>query len=206
MEAVLSDIAPHAIKIGMLSNASIIHTVGRCLRHYAPVPLVLDPVMVAKSGDKLLAQSAVEALVKELFPIAMVVTPNIPEAEELTGQELLNESDYIQACEAIYGLGPRIVVLKGGHSPRQRQVEFKVVDLFYDGQTVRRIEGPFIDTPHTHGTGCTLASAITAGLAKGLSPWGAVNQAREYLTQALLYAYAVGRGKGPVHHFYRWWK
>ena len=103
-------------------------------------------------------------------------------------------------------MGPKIVVLKGGHRPRQEHGEAQVVDLFYDGQMVRRIEGPFIDTHHTHGTGCTFASAITAGLAKGLSPWEAANQAREYLTEALRFAYAVGRGKSPVHHFHRWWR
>jgi hydroxymethylpyrimidine/phosphomethylpyrimidine kinase len=206
MEAVLSDISPQAIKTGMLSNAGIIEIIVRTLRRYSRVPLVVDPVMVAKSGDVLLASSAVEALREELLPMAMVVTPNLPEAEVLTGRKLQSESECIQACEAIFRLGPKIVVLKGGHRPRQEHGEASVVDLFYDGQTVRRIEGPFIDTPHTHGTGCTFASAITACLAKGDSPWEAVNQAREYLTEALRFAYAIGRGKSPVHHFHRWWK
>jgi hydroxymethylpyrimidine/phosphomethylpyrimidine kinase len=206
MEAVLSDISPQAIKTGMLSNAGIIQAIRQTLHSYPPVPLVVDPVMVAKSGDTLLNSEAVQALCDYLLPIATVLTPNLPEAEVLTGKRIQSEIDCVKACEAIFRLGPKIVVLKGGHRPRQGQEGQQVVDLFYDGQTIRRVEGPFIDTPHTHGTGCTLASAITAGLAKGLSPFDAVMQAREYLTETLRHAYAVGRGKSPVHHFYRWWK
>ena len=203
--AVLFDIRPQAIKIGMLSNSRIIREVAGLLRDYESVPIVLDPVMVAKSGDTLLAAEAIAALRQELIPLSTVITPNIPEAEVLVGKSLQGDADLVEACKIIRGFGARVVVLKGGHRPVATDRDSQVVDLFYDGTEIRTIEGPLVSTPHTHGTGCTFASAIAAGLAKGSQPFTAVSQAREYLTGALKASFPVGRGKGPVHHFFQWW-
>ena len=206
IEAVLTDIGSDAIKTGMLGNAEIIQAVAETLRGYSGIPLVVDPVMVAKSGASLLAPEAVKTLREQLIPLAKIVTPNIPEAEVLVGKHLQSEADFIWAARAIFDMGAKMVVLKGGHQPeRKRTTPAQVVDLFYDGKQARSVEGPFIDTPHTHGTGCTFASAITAGLAKGLEPYLAVLKARQYLTGALQHAFPVGQGKSPVHHFHSWW-
>ena len=211
IEAVLSDIGSDAIKIGMLANAGIIQVVVSSLRRHSKMPVVVDTVMVAKSGDVLLERGAVRAMREQLLPLAEMVTPNIPEAEVLLGRSLRSEEDYVLAAKAIFDLGARTVLLKGGHRPRTQKTilgpktDSPVVDLFYDGKDIRHIEGPFIDTPHTHGTGCTLSSAVAAGLAKGLEPFPAALRAREYLTGALRNAFPVGRGKGPVHHFHTWW-
>jgi len=203
--AVLTDIRPQAIKIGMLSNSRITRTVAALLRAYESVPVVLDPVMIAKSGDSLLAAEAIAVLRQELIPLSTVITPNIPETEVLVGKTLQNDTDLFEACKAIRNLGARIVVLKGGHRPVGTGRESQVVDLFYDGKEIRTIEGPFVATPHTHGTGCTYSSAIAAGMARGYDPLPAVRQAREFLTGALRASFPVGQGKGPVHHFFRWW-
>jgi hydroxymethylpyrimidine/phosphomethylpyrimidine kinase len=206
IEAVLTDIGSDVVKTGMLANAEIIQAVADTLRPYGSIPLVVDPVMVAKSGDSLLTKDAVKTLRERLIPLAKIVTPNIPEAEVLVGKHLQSEADFIWAARAIFDMGVKIVVLKGGHLLEQaRTVPAQVVDLFYDGKKTRWVEGPFIDTPHTHGTGCTFASAIAASLAKGLEPYLAVLKAREYLTDALKYAFPVGQGKSPVHHFHGWW-
>jgi hydroxymethylpyrimidine/phosphomethylpyrimidine kinase len=207
IKAVLSDIGADAIKTGMLANAEIIRAVVTSLQQFPKIPLVVDPVMVAKSGDALLAKEAVRALRDVLVPLAEIVTPNIPEAEVLVEKSLQTEADFITAAEMISKMGARNVIIKGGHRP-PRHAESGlplVVDLFYDGRQVRSIEGPFIDTPHTHGTGCTFASAIAAGLARGLDPFSAAVEAREYLTEALRWAFPIGHGKSPVHHFHRWW-
>jgi hydroxymethylpyrimidine/phosphomethylpyrimidine kinase len=206
IEAVLSDIRPHAIKIGMLSNSGIIRVVAESLRAFGPVPIVLDPVMMGKSGDILLVKDAIGVLRQALIPLATVITPNIPEAEVLVGKPLETEQDFINAAKVMREWGAQVVVLKGGHRTSGIEGGGKVVDLYFDGKKVRSIRGPFVNTPHTHGTGCTFASAIAAGLAKGLDPFPAVTQAREYLTQALQVAFPVGQGKGPVHHFFRWWR
>ncbi len=203
--AVLSDIRPQAIKIGMLSNSRITRAVAGLLRTYESVPVVLDPVMFAKSGDALLATEAIAALRQDLIPLSTVITPNIPEAEVLVGKALQRDADLIEACKTIRNLGAHVVVLKGGHRPVETGRGSQVVDLFYDGTEIRTIEGPLVSTPHTHGTGCTYSSAIAAGLAKGCDPLLAVSQAREFLTGALQASFPVGQGKGPVHHFFRWW-
>jgi hydroxymethylpyrimidine/phosphomethylpyrimidine kinase len=211
IEAVLSDIGCDAIKIGMLANAGIIQGVTACLSRYPKIPVVVDPVMVAKSGDVLLERDAIRTMREQLLPLAEVVTPNIPEAEVLLGRNLQSEEDYTQAARDIFAMGARSVLLKGGHRPRHEKIELgrnvdsPVVDFFYDGKEIRQIEGPFIDTPHTHGTGCTLSAALAAGLANGLKPYPAALQAREFLTGALRNAFPVGHGKGPVHHFHSWW-
>jgi hydroxymethylpyrimidine kinase/phosphomethylpyrimidine kinase len=208
LEAVLSDIYPDAIKTGMLADAEIVQTVAQTLRCYPKVPLVVDPVMVAKSGNILLATDAVDVLRQQLIPLADVVTPNLPEAEVLTGRKINGQAACLDAAQTILGMGARAVVLKGGHRsfpPATSDVP-EVVDLFCDQHSVYPIAGPWIDTPHTHGTGCTFAAAIASGLAKRLELHAAVLQARQYLTEALRSAFAVGHGKGPVHHFYGLWK
>lgn len=210
LEAVLSDIHPNAAKTGMLANSAIIETVAATLRRFPPIPLVLDPVMIAKSGDVLLGSDSIKTLREQLIPLADIVTPNIPEAEALTGMHLSNEESLLKAAVAIREMGAKTVVIKGGHRPIFSDLvkgskRADVVDFFDDGKEVHRLAGPWIDTPHTHGTGCTLASALAAGLAQGLAPYPALLQAREFLTQALRTAFPVGAGKSPVHHFHRWW-
>lgn len=209
LEAVLSDIRPQAIKSGMLANAAIVETVARTLQQFPRVPFVLDPVMVAKSGDSLLAANAVGVLRERLIPLADVLTPNIPEAEILTGRRIEQEDDLVRAARSLRDMGAKVVVLKGGHRAQYEGLASEadqVVDLFCDHDSLHRITAPWIDTPHTHGTGCTFASAIAAGLAKGFRVYRAVLEARQFLTVALQTAFAVGEGKGPVHHFHRLWK
>lgn len=197
IRAVLSDMGANAVKTGMLSSSSIIETVAAELESSGVERLVVDPVMVAKSGDSLLRSDAVESLKGRLLPLAKVVTPNIPEAEALTGRTIGTSEDAREAAHAIHGMGPPVVVVKGGH------LEGPPTDLFYDGEGFRELHAPRIDTKNTHGTGCTFASAIAAGLAKGLEPWDAVVQAKAFITEAIQNAYPVGQGHGPVNHFYR---
>ena len=199
IDAVVQDIRPDAVKTGMLSNAAIIEVVARKLREYALPNVVVDPVMVSKSGARLLREDAVEALVAELFPLADVVTPNIPEAEALLGRTLRTYLQIHEAAREIHEMGPPNVVIKGGH----RQGE-TVVDVLFDGREIHEFSGPRIHTTSTHGTGCTFASAIAVHLAVGATAPEAVRVAREYLEGALSSAYPIGRGQGPVNHFWEW--
>jgi hydroxymethylpyrimidine/phosphomethylpyrimidine kinase len=209
LDAVLSDIRPDVVKTGMLANPGIIRAVASSLSATRRIPLVVDPVMLSKSGDALLAQDAAVTHRELLFPLADLITPNIPEAEALTGKTLCSDEDFREAARQLHSMGARAVLLKGGHRPSP-QVEAdlgrnEVVDLFFDGQEFHSIRGPWVDTPHTHGTGCTLASAIAAGLAQGLDLHPAILQARIYLTKALEAGFVVGQGISPVHHFHHWW-
>lgn len=209
LESVLSDIRPEAMKTGMLANADIIQAVASSLRAAPRIPLVLDPVMRSKSGDALLSPDAVAALKELLIPLADLVTPNVPEAEALTGTGLSSDEDFEAAARQLHAMGARAVLLKGGHRPRvpadRDTAPGEVIDLLYDGQEFHPIRGRWVNTPHTHGTGCTLASAIAAGLAQGLELYPAVVKARAYLAKALEAAFAIGHGIGPVHHFHAWW-
>ena len=199
IEAVLSDIGADAVKTGMLFSSDIIETVARELAHFRVQQLVVDPVMVAKSGDRLLRAEAVDALRRSLFPLATVVTPNIPEAETLTDMRIESASDARRAAEKIVGMGAKSVVVKGGHLPGAP------VDLLYDGREYREFSAPRIETRNTHGTGCTFASAIAAGLARGMELVEAVAAAKEFVTEALVRSFEVGQGHGPLNHFYRSW-
>ena len=202
IEAVMSDIGADAVKTGMLSSSGIIETVARELAHFRVDRLVIDPVMVAKSGDRLLREEAVNALRIRLLPLATVVTPNIPEAETLAGMKVQSKEDARRAAEVIFGMGAKAVVVKGGH------LEGPPVDLFYDGREFQEFSAPRIETANTHGTGCTFASAIAAGLAKGMEAVDAVAAAKEYVTEAIRRSSdlgEVGQGHGPLHHFHRWW-
>lgn len=201
IDAVAADIRPDAIKTGMLASAPIIEVVVAKVREHGLPNLVVDPVMVAKSGDRLLRDDAVTVLRDLLLPLAAVVTPNLPEAEVLAGFAIDSDEDVRRAAKEIVGLGARAVVVKGGHREAA-----EAVDVLYDGITFRDYSAPRIDTTSTHGTGCTFASAIAAYLARGEPLAEAVGQAKEYLTEALRRAYPIGGGHGPVHHFHRFWE
>ena len=199
IDAVLSDIGADAVKTGMLASSAIVETVAQEMERHHVSQLVVDPVMVAKSGDRLLREDAVEALRTRLIPLAAVVTPNIPEAEALTGLKIETDEDVRRAAEAIVQLGARAVVVKGGHR------EGPATDLFYDGVRFQEFSAPRIDTVNTHGTGCTFASAVAAGLARGLEVVESVELAKDYVTEAIRRSFPVGHGHGPLHHFYKWW-
>ncbi len=202
MDAVFSDLDINAIKIGMVSRIDTILTISSKLRAQ-PQPVVLDPVMVATSGDRLLQEGAIETLRTELLPQATLATPNLPEAALLTGTAIAKDRDaMLKQAELIVKLGARAVLIKGGHGGGEESV-----DLLFDGQAVQEFAMPRIETKNDHGTGCTLAAAITAHLALGLPLVDAVGLAKDYLQGALAAGrdLHVGSGHGPVHHFYRWW-
>ncbi len=203
IDAVLEDIGADAVKIGMLGSAGVIRAVAERLRaHLAGtnVPIVLDPVMVAKSGDRLLREDAVEALTTDLLPLATLVTPNVPELETLTGLPASIEDARLQAARALTAKGPAVLA-KGGHAAGE-----EVVDLLLAGEGVHRFSHPRLHTTSTHGTGCTLSSAIAARLGTGEDLAIAVEGAIQYLYGAMAAAYPVGKGNGhgPVDHFYLW--
>jgi hydroxymethylpyrimidine/phosphomethylpyrimidine kinase len=196
IRAVLSDIGADALKTGMLHDSATIDAVCDELAAHAPgVPLVADPVMVAKGGHRLLEREAVETLKRRLMPLAAVITPNLPEAEVLAGMEVRDEAQMHHAAEAMLTLGVPAVLLKGGHLEGDR-----VVDLLATEAGIERFEGARIETRHTHGTGCTLASAIAAGLAQGLPLREAVLRARAYVRAAIETAPGIGGGHGPLNH------
>lgn len=198
--SVLSDIPVAAIKTGMLAQADIIRAVAQTLADYPHLPLVLDPVMVATSGDRLLAEDAVDALIEELLPRALVITPNLHEAAALLNQPMAQSLAQMRGqAEQLLVMGARNVLMKGGHSSDEQ-----ATDLLLTGEGEFLFSSPRIATKNTHGTGCTLASAIAAGLAKKLSLQDAVQEAKTYLHNALLHAdkLTIGQGSGPVHHFY----
>ncbi len=197
LRVVLEDIGADAIKTGMLASARIIEAVAAELRRFNPKNLVVDPVMVAKSGDALLQESARGALVRELLPLALAVTPNVPEAEALSGLSISGEADLRAAAERIHALGPRWVLMKGGHLEGA-----EAVDYLYDGRALERFAGPRFDTPHTHGTGCTYASAMAAWLARGENVPEAVRRAKEYVSGAIRNHVPIGRGRGPLNHLW----
>jgi hydroxymethylpyrimidine/phosphomethylpyrimidine kinase len=196
LDAVAEDFAIAALKTGMLSSAAIIETVAAGIERHRLGPLVVDPVMIAKSGDRLLRKDAVDALRRRLLPLAAIVTPNIPEAEVLAGRPIRTRDDRLAAAHAIMELGAHAVVIKGGHSD-----DDPIVDVLVDGDGVREFSAPRIATTSTHGTGCTFSAAITAGLARGLKLQDAVAEARHYVSRALASAPGLGHGHGPLNHF-----
>jgi hydroxymethylpyrimidine/phosphomethylpyrimidine kinase len=196
MEVVLDDIGADAVKTGMLHDAGVIETVAAVLAERAPdVPLVVDPVMVAKGGAPLIEPGAIEALKRLLIPRAAVLTPNLPEAEILAGRTIGNLDAMREAAAQLLGLGCRAVLLKGGHLAGDT-----VYDVLATASGQRVWRSPRIDSRHTHGTGCTLASAIAAGLAQEMTVEAAVERAREYVQRAILSAPGLGRGHGPLDH------
>jgi len=198
IEAVVADIGTDAVKIGMLANAAIAEAVAAAIRDLDLPQVVVDPVLIAKGGDRLLAEEAIATIRLELLPLAHVVTPNIPEAEALTGSSIHSLEDMRDAAMRILRLGPRVVLVKGGHAGGAESI-----DVCVTAAGSFEIRGPRIDTPHTHGTGCTLASAIAANLALGLPEREAIELAREYLDGAIRHAPGVGGGHGPLNHFWR---
>jgi hydroxymethylpyrimidine/phosphomethylpyrimidine kinase len=201
--AVLADLPVGAIKIGMLATAEIIGAVARALGAIA-IPIVLDPVMVATSGDRLIADDAVGALVRELLPRAVCVTPNLHEAAVLTGGEVAGDAAAMESqARAILALGARAVLIKGGHGTSAESV-----DLLVSPAGTRSYGAARVATRNTHGTGCSLSSAIAAGFARGLTLEAAVSEAKDWLSGAIAAArdMELGRGHGPVHHFHRFWR
>jgi hydroxymethylpyrimidine/phosphomethylpyrimidine kinase len=204
IDAVFSDLAVDAVKIGMLSQVAAIEAVAEGLKRHKAKNIVLDPVMVATSGDRLLAPSAIDALRNELIPRALVVTPNLAEAAALTGATLArNEAEMEVQAREILTLGARTVLIKGGHGEGATSV-----DLLIGQGDVVRFSAERIATRNTHGTGCTLSSAIAAGLAKGLDLVTAALEAKVYVTAAIIGAdqLQIGHGRGPLHHFHAQWR
>lgn len=194
IDAVFEDIRPDAVKIGMVASAELIRVIADRLRFYKAENVVVDPVMVATSGSSLLKNDAVDAMVKELLPLASVITPNIPEAEVLSGERIAGEEDMVKAAERIGKACGCAVLLKGGHSVSDAN------DLLYAKGSFRWFRGQRIDNPNTHGTGCTLSSAIASNLAKGFSLSDAVERAKEYISGALAAQLDLGEGSGPMKH------
>ena len=199
LRSVLEDFGVDAAKCGMLSVAPIIEAVAGALGEHPIDKLVVDPVMVAKSGDSLLQPDAVEALIHHVLPLALVVTPNLPEAEVLSGMAVSNREDMEEAARRIGKLGPRHVLVKGGH------LKGDAVDILWNGREVTVFQAPRVESSNTHGTGCTFSAAIAAGLAKGRPLGEAVREAKAYVTKAIREGFALGRGVGQLRHFLTEW-
>lgn len=194
LDAVFTDIYPEAVKIGMLSSKDLILTISNSLKEYKAKNIVVDPVMVSTSGSKLIADEAIETMCEELFPLATVITPNIPEAEILSGMKIKSSEDMVEAAKKINAKYGCAVLCKGGHSLNDAN------DLLFDGKNIKWFRGRRIDNPNTHGTGCTLSSAIASNLAKGMKLDEAIEKAKEYISNALLEMLDLGKGRGPMDH------
>ena len=194
LDAVFTDIFPDAVKTGMVSSSALIEVIADKLKKYSAKNIVVDPVMVATSGAKLISDEAIQTLTEKLLPLADIITPNIPEAEVLSGMEIKSEDDMIAAAEKISKTCNVAVLLKGGHNLNDAN------DLLYHDGIFRWFMGKRIDNPNTHGTGCTLSSAIASGLAKGYSMEEAVKKAKDYISGALAAMLDLGKGSGPMDH------
>jgi hydroxymethylpyrimidine/phosphomethylpyrimidine kinase len=199
LDAVLGDIGADAAKTGMLSTAPIIRAVAERLAAHRMTRLVVDPVMLAKSGDPLLEPDARQALMEAILPLALIVTPNLPEAAALAEFPVTDLDEMEAAAHRIHARGPAWVLVKGGH------LKGDPVDLLFDGRTVTRLTAERVPTPHTHGTGCTYSAAIAAGLARGAGVPEAVAEAKRYVTAAIRAGFALGRGVGSLRHFVERW-
>jgi hydroxymethylpyrimidine/phosphomethylpyrimidine kinase len=202
IDAVVVDMQPVAIKTGMLSSPEIVRLVAEKSREHDWQTLVVDPVMVASSGAKLLRDEAVETYRRDLLPLATVTTPNLPEAAELSCIEIASADDARNAARAIHDMGVRFVIVKGGHMESLAD-DGQSLDLLYDGTDFIEVGLPWIDTTSTHGTGCTFASAVTAQLAHGSDIETAFRSAKKYVWEAMNAAYPVGQGHGPLNHMWR---
>ncbi|RYM02916.1 bifunctional hydroxymethylpyrimidine kinase/phosphomethylpyrimidine kinase [Sporolactobacillus sp. THM7-7] len=200
IDAVFTDIPVGAVKIGMVSNSEAIRTIAEKLKAHHPEYIVLDPVMVSKSGFDLLKPEARETLIHELLPLATVVTPNLFETARLVGRPVETLEEMREAAKQIFGMGPKSVLVKGGH------LNEGPTDIFYNGTTFHQFNGKRVETENTHGTGCTLSSAIASFLAKGFSLTDAIREAKTYIQGAIEHSLSLGHGHGPTHHFYRWFQ
>lgn len=198
IEALVADFPIAAAKTGMLANVEIVMAVAQAVREFAIPHLVVDPVMVAKSGDALLNTPAVDALRRNLLPLAAVVTPNLPEAEVLADMRIQSQDDMAEAAYRIAAFGPHAVLIKGGHADSEQ-----IVDLLFDGTTLTRFPQARVPGRNTHGTGCTFAAAVAAGLALGNNLASAIPAAQQYVAGAIRHAPALGAGHGPMDHFWR---
>lgn len=197
IDAVFSDIRPQAVKVGMVSSPQIAKTIAESLREYGAERVVVDPVMVATSGSRLMGESTQEVLVEELFPLASVITPNIPEAEALTGMEIHSREDMLTAARRLALLTPGAVLLKAGHG------DGRADDLLFFNGEVFWVEGERIDNPNTHGTGCTLSSAFACALALGMTVQESAEYAKAYIAGALAAKLDLGKGAGPLDHMWK---
>lgn len=198
IDAVLDDIPVDATKTGMLSSTAIIEAVARKVEEREIRPLVVDPVMISKSGFQLLREDAVEALKQRLIPMATLITPNAHEAAHLTGIDVRSVETAREAAHELSLLGPGAVLVKGGHFEDEQEA----VDVLYDGSQFYTFNAPRIETKNTHGTGCTYASAIAANLARGFTLRASIARAKRYVTDAIRHGLSIGEGHGPTHHFY----
>ena len=203
IDAVMTDIGTDAVKTGMLLNKDIVEVVSAKIKEYQITNVVVDPVMLSKNGKRLLSPDAVHALTSQLFPLSSIVTPNIPEAECITGLKIKSVSHAEEAAKCIYQLGPSHVLIKGGHAGKSWDMKNKdtAIDVLYDGKSFEHIEGEYIPTKNTHGTGCTYASAIAAFLAKGTGLTEAVVQAKKFVTTAIQKSFDLGKGYGTLDQY-----
>ncbi len=195
LESVLSDIGADTVKTGMLGNGEIVTTVAEALRRWDIAKIIVDPVMQSKNGTVLLDHHGIQALKKELFPITYLLMPNIPEAEVLCDRKIRNVEEMKKAAKRLHGMGPRFIMVKGGH------LNEEPVDILYDGTQHYEFSTQRVSTVHTHGTGCTLAAAVASLLAKGLPLVSSIDQAKRYLYKALRFSLGIGKGIGPINHF-----
>ncbi len=195
LDAVLSDIGADAAKTGMLANTEVVKMAAAKIKQYQVPNLVVDPVMVSKGGDALLAEDAQGALVKDLLPLATVITPNLSEAGVMLGREVKTLQDMAEAARSLKDMGPKAVLIKGGH------LAGPATDLLFDGETMREYSTPRIESSNTHGTGCTFSAALATHLAQGRSMHQAVALAKEFITEAIRLAHPMGQGHGPTNHF-----
>ena len=200
IEAVMDDIRVDAIKIGMVSRPETIETIAATLKKYPLPPLVIDPVMISKSGYDLLKPEAKKALIETLLPMATLITPNLPEAEVIVGYTIDTIELMKKAARDLHKIGCTYVLVKGGH------LSDDATDVLFDGEHFHLLEAKRLISINTHGTGCTLSSAIAANLAKGLHVKEAVEEAKAYITEAIGFGFPLGKGVGPVHHFYKLYK
>ena len=196
IDAVFEDIPPDAVKVGMLGGRESMIAVAQKLREYRPQHVVIDPVMYAKNGCALMDPGAIDTLIEHILPLATLLTPNVPEAEHIVGFPIKSVEDMERAAKAICAMGPKAVLVKGGH------MEGDALDVLFDGTSIHHFSVPRIHTKNTHGTGCTTSSAIAANLALGLPVDEAVRRAKAYVTGAIAHALNLGKGNGPTHHFY----
>lgn len=199
IDAVFEDIPPDAVKVGMLSTPACMEAVASKLREYRPAHVVIDPVMYAKNGSPLMQESSIDTLIKTVIPAATLLTPNIPEAEKISEMKITTPEDMREAAKKIYEMGAGAVLVKGGHYIGDAR------DILFDGREFHTCVEKRIDTKNTHGTGCTLSSAIASYLALGEPLPEAVGKAKAYVTGAIEHALPLGNGCGPTNHFFRWW-